>query len=136
MNVEEALLRSFIAPERRSRYLGLLATPKKRKKLLQGFYHLHDLDPRFARPIEPSLARAESIYRELRRRGAPERCYVMSASSELDGQEAELRQALEEIVGWHDGTFLSCLPGQLGYFEGEEQNERYILERPASQVVA
>jgi len=25
--------------------------------------------------------------------------------------------------------FLSCIPGKLGYFEGEERNERYILER-------
>jgi hypothetical protein len=60
----------------------------------------------------------------------------MSASSDLDGQETDLRPALKEIVGWYDGTFLSCLPGRLGYFEGEEPNERYILERPATQAIA
>jgi hypothetical protein len=27
------------------------------------------------------------------------------------------------------GTFLSCIPGQLAYFEGEEAGERYILAR-------
>jgi len=34
------------------------------------------------------------------------------------------------VVGWHDGTFISCIPGKLAYFEGEGLNERYILERP------
>ena len=135
MDVEEALLRAFIVPERRSHYIARLATPKSRKKLLDSFYHLHDLDPRFAHRIEPRLQRADSIYDDLRRRGAPERCYVMSASSDLDGQEAELRPTLEEIVGCYDGTFVSCLPGRLGYFEGEEPNERYILERPAAQGI-
>src|SRR3954470_4801436 len=51
------------------------------KKLLGSFYHLHDLDLRFADRVEPSLQHADWIFEELRRRGAPERCYVMSAST-------------------------------------------------------
>jgi hypothetical protein len=136
MNVEEALIRAFIVPERRSRYIALLATSKKRTKLLGTFYHLHDLDPRYVHRIDSGLQNANWIYDTLRKRGAPERCYVMSASSELDGQETELRPALEEIVGYYDGTFVSCLPGRLGYFEGEEPKERYILERPALDAIS
>ena len=131
MNVEEALLRAFIAPARRTHYVARLATPKTREKLLQRLPSSARPRPSIRSRIEPSLQRADSIHDELRRRGAPERCYVMSASSDFDGQDAELRQALEEIVGYCAGTFLSCLPGRLGYFEGEEPNERYILERPA-----
>jgi hypothetical protein len=59
----------------------------------------------------------------------------MSASSDLDGQETDLRQVLDEVVGYQSGTFVSCLPGQLGYFEGEEPNERYILERRANDAI-
>jgi hypothetical protein len=131
MDVEEALLRAFIVPERRKHYVARLATPKTRKKLLGSFYHLHDLDPRFAHKLKPSLAYPSFIYEELRRRGAPDRCYVMSPTSDIDGQESDLREALEAIIGRVHGTFLSCVPGRLGYFEGEELNERYILERPA-----
>ncbi len=64
----------------------------------------------------------------LRRKGAPETCYVMGYS-EFDGRAVDLRGALEEIVGRSFGNFLSCIPGKFGYFEGEEPNERYILER-------
>jgi hypothetical protein len=37
-----------------------------------------------------------------------------------------LKEALEEISF---GALLSCIPGALGYFEGESDGERYILER-------
>ena len=40
-----------------------------------------------------------------------------------------LHDALNDVVGSSDGTFVSCIPGKLAYFEGEEPNERYILER-------
>ena len=39
------------------------------------------------------------------------------------------KEALEKIVGLRMGAFISCIPGVLAYFEGEETNERYILER-------
>jgi hypothetical protein len=40
----------------------------------------------------------------------------------------ELLAALKQIVGYGMGTVISCLPGRLGYFEGELK-ERYILQR-------
>jgi len=39
----------------------------------------------------------------------------------------ELAVALKEVVGRQMGTFLSCIPGKLAYFEDEDV--RYILER-------
>ena len=71
----------------------------------------------------------DKIYELLRDRGAPSRCYVMSASSDLDGQEVDLNEALEDVVGVNDGTFISCIPGRLAFFEGEGPNERYVLHR-------
>src|SRR5437867_3456191 len=120
MEVEEALLRAFIVPERRNHYVARLANRKTRKKLLASFYHLHDLDERYATRIDPRAQRADTIDALLRKRGAPDRCYIMSASSDLDGEYVALGEALREIVGWCDGAFISCIPGRLGYFEGEE----------------
>ncbi len=39
----------------------------------------------------------------------------------------DLGVALSETVGYGMGTVISCIPGQLGYFEGESR-ERYILQ--------
>ena len=40
----------------------------------------------------------------------------------------ELLSALEQVVGYVDGAVISCIPGRLGYFEGEWR-ERFILEK-------
>jgi hypothetical protein len=40
-----------------------------------------------------------------------------------------LHQALQETIGQGYGTLISCIPGKLAYFEGEEVNHRFILKR-------
>jgi hypothetical protein len=39
----------------------------------------------------------------------------------------DLGAALEETIGYQMGTFISCIPGKLAYFDDE--SSRYILER-------
>jgi len=40
-----------------------------------------------------------------------------------------LAEAVEKVLGMGMGTFISCIPGKLAYFEGEDENERLLLER-------
>jgi hypothetical protein len=140
MKHEEALIRAFITPDKRQRYLDRLRSAKTRQKFMnKHFHHMADLDERYAQKLDPGMplvewgkrhdAHLNKLYDLLRDRGAPSRCYVMSASSDLDGQEVDLREALEDVVGHNDGTFISCIPGRLAYFEGEGLNERYVLQR-------
>lgn len=125
---EVALIRAFVMSPKRERLLTLLENPKARRKLLNYFYHLHDLDPRFAHRIARGDQSVDKIYCLLKEMGAPDGCYVMG-NSDFDGQEVDLWYALVEIAVDPDGTFLSCIPGKLAYFGGEELYERYILER-------
>jgi len=130
MEHEQATVDSFIRRERQEQYRLRLRSNKTRQKFMNShFHHMRDLDERFATRIEPRDQTPERIYELLQNQGAPERCYVISAMSDRDGEEADLRPALEEIVGVESGTFLSCIPGKLAYFEGEEPGERYILRR-------
>lgn len=126
---ETKILKTFLPRDLAVRFVPRLAKERTRRKLLDRFHHFHDLDPRYATRIEPSEQNPERIYELLRARGAPDDCYVMSAMSDLDGQTVPLAEALSDVVGWCSGTFLSCIPGRLAYFEGEETNERYVLER-------
>jgi len=59
----------------------------------------------------------------------------MSSSTELDGQELDLAEALKGIFGQDSGAFISCIPGKLGYFECEDPGYRYICyrEHPPTQ---
>ena len=125
---EDALIRAFIAPGRQEQFLRRVANPKTRGKILKQLAHFEDLDHRFAHRLPPGEQKVDEVYCLLRGKGAPDRCYVMG-ESRLDGREVDLREALEEIFGVSFGNFLSCIPGKLGYFGGEGQGERYILER-------
>jgi hypothetical protein len=126
---EEQFARCFIVPRKRARYLTLLESKRGRAKLLNGFNHCRDLDPRFAKEIPTGQQSANSIEALLRRKGAPDTCYVISDNRDIDGKEMSLPDALLETVGMDVGTLISCVPGKLAYFESEAFDGRYILER-------
>lgn len=141
MNHEEALVRAFITPKKRARYLDKLASPQTRASFIaRHFYHMADLDERYAERLDPRMptmdmhasetAHSERIYDLLRGRGAPPDCYVASTDPQLDGREADLKAILAKVVGSREGTFISCIPGRLAYYEGEDDNDRFVLERP------
>jgi hypothetical protein len=46
---------------------------------------------------------------------------------EIDGRELDLKMIIEKLIGSGTGTLLSCLPGKLAYFDGED--ERLLLAR-------
>jgi hypothetical protein len=129
MDPAEHLVKAFIAPERAPRYLALLAKRGGRAELRAKLAHLADLDTRFARPVGGSDATPAGVERLLKAAGAPERCYVLSENSALDGSELDLRDALVKVIGRGMGTFVSCIPGRLAYFEGEGPEERFVLSR-------
>ena len=126
---ERGIIRSFIIPVRQYRYLEMLAKPKRREDLTASLAHFKHLDMRHTVQIPPHQQHIAEIFQLLKSKGAPETCYALSEDSELDGRELSLSEALKEVVGRGMGTFLSCLPGRLAYFEDEDQ--RWILERKA-----
>jgi len=128
-NEEEAFIRSFVVKQRRDRLIEFLANRKQRRKATATLAHFRDLDPRFVVRLSSGEQNPESIARALRQRGAADTCHVISESAELDGKRLTLEVALEQIVGQGRGTLLSCVPGALGYFEGEEPGDRCILAR-------
>jgi hypothetical protein len=124
---EESLVRAFILPQRRERYLEMIAKPKRRQVFAESLAHFKHLDMRFAVRIPPNQQHANDIAKILKSKGAPATCCAFSEWSEIDGRVISLDEALKTIVGGGMGTFLSCIPGRLAYFEDED--ERWILER-------
>lgn len=124
---EESLIKAFILPERRRRWLELLASPKSRARLLRVLAHHAPIDRRFSHLIPGSKQSKKGIEDLLRSKGAPETCHVISEHSEIDARELLLNDALERVQDY--GTFLSCIPGRLAYLQYEDAGHRYILER-------
>jgi len=130
MNHEAEFIKQFVSPARRGRYLSLIESRRGRRKFLGALDHFDELDTRYARLLPTGVQTIVQIEAFLRKKGAPERCHVISSNIEIDDREMHLNEALQETIGRGFGTVISCVPGKLAYFEGEEQNQRYILEVP------
>jgi hypothetical protein len=125
----EHLLARFFVPTKRERYAEMFGHSKKRRKFLLELAHLNSLDPRYILPLPPKKLFPEQIAEILTQKGAPQTCWLTSENPDLDGREMPLLEALKEVVGLQMGTFLSCVPGKLAYYEGEAMGDRWILER-------
>ena len=107
----------------------MLDTKNGREKVRLALDHFKHLDSRFCHRIKPAEQNPVDILRILKALGAPAVCHVMSSDREFDGRELALSEALRDIVGRGQGTFISCVPGKLAYFESEEPGERYLCHR-------
>jgi hypothetical protein len=141
MDHEEAFIRSFIVREKRPRWREFLRS-NRRDDALSTLRHSNDIEWQYAEQFNPTgglfggpfdsqdewrKAHVEQTFEALRALGAPARCYVIALNSSLDGQEVDLRDALEDVI-LKDATLISCIPGRLVYFQAEDC--RYILQRP------
>ena len=128
---EAAVIRAFVQREKQERFLGFLANAKNRRKFTDSLPHFRWFDPRFATPVvwkvDPKLKLwdrhvqgIENICRLLTSKGAGLTCWAISEDAAIDGRELDLSAAIEHVSGRQIGTILSCVPGKLAYFEGDE----------------
>jgi hypothetical protein len=125
VEAHESGLPAFVSVDGRRRFRELLKTPRGRKKLRAQLAHFAHIDP--AVVVEGG---AQGLGHRLRDLGAGDSCYLLAEDAELDGREMPLEDALASITAQeHLAVFVSCLPGRLAYFHGEEPEERFILLR-------
>lgn len=130
MNDHERGLLTFLVEPARGRIQRLLALGEKRRDDVRAMLdHSVRLDHRFCRHLKGDDAFPAAVEVLLRRQGAPENCYVLASDSDLDGREMRLRDALESVIGQGNGAYLSCIPGQLGFYEYEDAKWSYLLTR-------
>ena len=124
----EAGLALFLEPSSRGRFRHALTSARARSKFTAKLAHFAHLDERVAtKVIDKSLVAAK-----LHKLGAPRVCYVMSEDSEIDGRFIPVEDAIRLTVEGDAGSLISCLPGLLGGYVGEEPNAAWILRRPPS----
>jgi hypothetical protein len=129
MDHETAFIKSFVLPDKQSRWLELLSKVKRRHIFLHRLADDRDFDGKFKVELKPSQQNPEDVERILKQCGAPQTCHVISESSEVDGKDLPLRKAIEEVLGYGMGSVISCIPGQLAYYEGEMPSDRFVLKK-------
>jgi hypothetical protein len=123
---ERGFVAAFIIPERRQRYLTLLANPRRRGKALERLNHGQDIDFSCTQVV-PAGWDTDTMADTLARLGAGPGCYVIADASDLDGQTLPLRDALWKASVHGFGVVVSCLPGRLCCYKPESPSRHYIL---------
>lgn len=130
MNEHELGFPSFLAEPTQRRIRTLLELgPKRRRDVRALLDHSVRLDRRFAQHLDGASDSARLVEAALDRLGAPKTCYLISADEALDGQEMSLSDALNAVETGYFGTFVSCIPGKLGYFKYEDAKSAYLLKK-------
>jgi hypothetical protein len=130
---EELFVKNFVVKQKRERYLEFLAKEKTRDKITWDFRHCGDLEEKYKTQVPVNQQNAKDVYKILKEKNAPDKCYILSYHDEVDGKEMSLKKVLEETIFYipftHTGTFISCIAGKLVFYSSEDLNGRFILEK-------
>lgn len=139
--IEATFVKTFIARDRRERWLVLLSSEKKRHKLLARLPHIFDvdLDPRFVHnenDLAPDIAaQVDKVLRDWRKANLNQLCYILAPCSERDGQMMELSK-VETDYSLTYGAVVIVIPDKLAYYRTERSNINkqpyYVLFHPTS----
>lgn len=135
---EIVLVQSFFVKRVQERVLHELFTPKKRDMALQRLNHryLSMLKNDYLIEITPPNSWPDDTYDLLKQHGAPDTCYCLSENELISGKTLPLREALEHAIGFGFASIISCIPGELAYFEAEQSfgpPPRYLLKKSSNR---
>ena len=120
--IEREIVNGLVLKRRRERAMFELLSPKKREHFL---WHIESfLDPALIHQVK--AYDIKHVYPNLKSKGAPEDCYVLSMNEEQDGKIAPLRQVMTEDR-YGGAALVSCIHGKLAYMFGEYCEHFWIV---------
>ena len=138
-DMEELIVKSFFDKRVQERVLYELFKPEKRALALHRLCHSYKrmLKTKYMVEIPPPNSDPSDIFDLLTRNKAEKMCYSLSFNKDIDGKEMPLQEALKHAVGFGFPSIISCRPGELAYFEAEQEYgapPRYLLKRPKYEL--
>ncbi|WP_394794285.1 hypothetical protein [Armatimonas sp.] len=124
--IEETFVKTFIARDRRERWLSFLGSEKNRIKVLGRLAHVFedDLDPRFVfdkdSPPPEIIAQAGQALAEWTKTNPKQLCHLI-VYGDKDGQLMNL-SAAESDFDLTCGVIIIVIPNKLAYYHPERDN--------------
>ena len=138
---EETFVRTFIARDRRDRWLSFLPSEKNRGKLLRRLAHSLevDLDARFVfdkdEPPPDVNAEVQKVLAGWKKANPKQLCYIITNGPDAkDGQMMNLTEA-EESLGLTYGSIIHRYSEQTGLLSpGARQHQQTALQAAVSSI--
>jgi hypothetical protein len=121
--LEVEVIKHFILPQRQERLLFL--QERRRNEFVEAFHTEKFLNLAIATRV--ALPTPTDIYALMKKLGASDECYAVSAQRELDTLSLPLIEALAQCVGFSIETVLYSPGTGVGYYEGGGYTNRYVL---------
>lgn len=126
-NHEVTFIKSFVVKDRQERFLALVQSKKNRNKFRLLLAHNIELKKEKKLFIKKEEDNKEQIYKLLKQNGSPDTCHIICESSNYDNKEMDLKEAINELFSMNFGYIISCIPGKLAYYQGEDTSHKAIL---------
>lgn len=109
---ERAFVMAFILPARRERYLDGLASPKRRRKILDKLNHRIDLAASCVAELPASTWNKLAA-------NSDKTCHLIADASDMDGKDVTFNEGMEFLQEHPFGAVLSCVPGRIAFYKAE-----------------
>jgi hypothetical protein len=119
--LENAVIKRFITKHKQEHYLSLIANGNKRKKFIAELAHFKHLKSPYFDKVDNSIE-----FNVKQRIGNIKDCYIISENENIDTERCNIDLALTKTIGYGMGTLLVFGDAEFVYYEGEEQNDRWL----------
>ncbi|WP_196890308.1 hypothetical protein [Aureivirga sp. CE67] len=123
----EEFIKTFIKADKQERLLGFLKKEKNWRKLENEFHTSAIFKNNVLINIKPSEQHSEPIYSTMKKMGAEDECYSLMDFLRNEQYDWNLKNKLDNSVGFLIETVIYCPNSRIGYFEGGHATERYLL---------
>lgn len=127
MTQDEEFVKAFINKDNQRRYLALLSTAKGRIKFRKSLGHFNGIRDDRAEVVPASNHGPESVFQLLKGKGANNKGYFICGLAQYDALEMPLYNSLLELYDRGIGYIISCVPGNLAFYQGEYSRDQLIL---------
>ena len=125
LDLEIAVIKKFVDKNKQDRFIQFTSSAKGRHKFINELAHFKFFDWNKFDNIEGDEEQA--ILTALQKNKITDKtCYAISENKNLDTKVLNINQAINETVGYGQGTILVFGDAEIIYYESEEMKERYL----------
>ena len=128
VDLEIKVIKKFVEKTKQDRYIQFVSSPKNRHKFIDDLHCFNFFKWDLFNPVK-GIEEYIILEALLLNNVASKTCYVISENAGIDTRTLDVKQAIDETVGFGMGTILVFGDADIIYFESETMNTRYISKK-------
>lgn len=125
LDLEIRVIKKFVDKSKQDRYIQFISSLKSRAKFVNDLAHFNYFNWELFHEIKNNEEHA--IFSTLQNNKVKDdTCYIISEDIEIDTKRLDTVEAIQETIGFGNGTILVFGDAEIIFYEGEPMKSRYI----------